>query len=330
MRKSLGVLCVLLGAACILASLAFVAYNRLEEKSAGNASLELLQDVQEEINAFSVEESLRQRIPVPRYLYYGKEIWEEAITALLCGENLLLVGPKATGKNVLAENLAAVFGRPSWDVSFYINTDAATLLGTDTFADGNVTLRKGPIYQCAEKGGFGILDEINMAKNESLAVLHATLDFRRAIDMPGYDRIRLHKATRFIATMNYGYAGTRELNEALASRFVVIDMPPITMEDLIKLLCREYPALRPAYAEQFASLFQDIQKKCDGGELSTKPLDLRGLVAAVRLIQTGLEGNRALELGLVNKSFDDFEKQLVTDVIRTRLPETLTYEDVFA
>jgi len=161
-------------------------------------------------------------------------------------------------------------------------------------------------------------------------VLHATLDFRRAIDMPGYDRIRLHDATRFIATMNYGYAGTRELNEAGASRFVVIDMPAITTEGLIKLLRREYPSLRPVYAEQFAGLFQDIQKKCDGGELSTKPLDLRGLVAAVRLLQTGLEGNRALELGLVNKSFDDFEKQLVTDVIRSRLPACLTNEDVFA
>ena len=46
-------------------------------------------------------------------------------------------------------------------------------------------------------------------------------------------------------------------------------------------------------------------------------------------MQTGLEGNRALELGLVNKSFDDFEKQLVRDVIRARLPGTLTYEDVF-
>ena len=274
--------------------------------------------------------TMQHRIPVPRYLYYGNVIWEEAITALLCGENLLLVGPKATGKNVLAENLAAVFGRPSWDVSFYINTDAATLLGTDTFADGAVTLRKGPIYQCAEKGGFGILDEINMAKNESLAVLHATLDFRRAIDMPGYDRIQLHDATRFIATMNYGYAGTRELNEALASRFVVIDMPAITTEDLIKLLCREYPDLRTDYAEQFAGLFREIQKKCDSGELSTKPLDLRGLVAAVRLMKTGLEGNRALELGLVNKSFDDFEKQLVSDIIRTRLPDSITYEDVFA
>lgn len=278
---------------------------------------------------FPTSEQLRRRIPYPRYLYYGKEIWEEALTALLCGENLLLVGPKATGKNVLAENLAAVFARPSWDVSFYINTDAATLLGTDTFADGQVSLRKGPIYRCAEEGGFGILDEINMAKNESLAVLHATLDFRRSIDMPGYDRIGLHDATRFIATMNYGYAGTRELNEALASRFVVIDMPAITTDGLVKLLTREFPDLKQSYADQLAGLFQDIQRKCDGGELSTKPLDLRGLLSAVRLMHAGLEGNCALELGLINKSFDSFERQLVSDVIRTRLPDTITYEDVF-
>ena len=264
----------------------------------------------------------------PRYLYYGKDIWEEAITAILCGENLLLVGPKATGKNAGGKPTPCS-AAPVGNVSFYINTDAATLLGTDTFENGAVQLRKGPIYQCAETGGFGVLDEINMAKNESLAVLHATLDFRRSIDMPGYERIPLHDATRFIATMNYGYAGTRELNEALASRFVVIDMPAITTEGLIKLLKREFPSLKGVYAEQFAGLFQDIQKKCDGGELSTKPLDLRGLLAAVRLMRTGLEGNRALDLGLVNKSFDDFERQLVRDVIRTRLPETLRREDVF-
>lgn len=44
----------------------------------------------------------------PRYMYYGKEIWEQAAEALLCGENLLLAGSKATGKNVLAENLACL------------------------------------------------------------------------------------------------------------------------------------------------------------------------------------------------------------------------------
>ena len=63
-----------------------------------------------------------------------------------------------------------------------------------------------------------------------MAVLHATLDFRRTIDVPGYERIELHPATRFIATMNYGYSGTKELNEALVSRFAVIQMPMIAKE----------------------------------------------------------------------------------------------------
>ena len=36
------------------------------------------------------------------YHYYGREIWEAAAAALLCGRNLLLAGSKATGKNVLA------------------------------------------------------------------------------------------------------------------------------------------------------------------------------------------------------------------------------------
>ena len=30
------------------------------------------------------DETLRRRVPDPRYLYYGKDIWEEAITAILC------------------------------------------------------------------------------------------------------------------------------------------------------------------------------------------------------------------------------------------------------
>lgn len=261
------------------------------------------------------------RIPKPKFYYYGKDIWLKALTALLSGENLLLVGPKATGKNVLAENLAAVFGRPEWDISFYLNTDAASLIGTDTFKNGEVTLRHGPIYQCAEYGGFGILDEINMAKNESLAVLHATLDFRRIIDVPGYDRISLAPCTRFIATMNYGYAGTREINEALASRFMVINMPIISKESLKKLLKDQYPKLKDEFVGQLAGLFQEIRAKCESAEISTKALDLRGLIASVSLTANGLSMPQALEMGIINKSFDDYERQLVSDMISARVPD---------
>ena len=69
-------------------------------------------------------------------------------------------------------------------------------------------------------------------KTYAVSVLHAALDYRRIIDVPGYDKIPLHPAARMIGTMNYGYAGTRELNEALVSRFLVIDMPPLTEETL--------------------------------------------------------------------------------------------------
>ena len=290
---------------------------------------EMISRIEDFCRCFPAAPENAGRIPCPKYKYYGREVWREAIAAVLAGENLLLVGPKATGKNVLAENLAAVFQRPQWDISFYLNTDAASLIGTDTFKNGEVTLRRGPIYQCAVEGGFGVLDEINMAKNESLSVLHATLDFRRIIDVPGYDRIELSPCTRFIATMNYGYAGTREVNEALASRFMVINMPIISAENLKKLMLSQFTKLKDEYAQQLAELFQELRRKCDNSEISTKALDLRGLLAAIGLTKQGLRLDEALEMGIINKSFDDFERQLVSDVIATRIPAGLGEDELF-
>src|SRR5699024_8077944 len=108
---------------------------------------------------------------------------------LLQGENLLLSGSKATGKNVLAENLACLFGRPVYNISFHVNTDSSSLIGTDTFVNNEVTLRRGPVFLCAEYGGFGVMDEINMSKNDAVSLLHATLDHRRIIDVLGYVKI---------------------------------------------------------------------------------------------------------------------------------------------
>ena len=290
----------------------------------------LIDAAEEYRSAHPLPEALRPRVPSPRFTYYGKDVWEQALAALLCGENLLLAGGKATGKNVLAENLAAVFGRPEWDISFHVNMDASSLIGMDTFADGQVVFRPGPVYRCAQSGGFGVLDEINMAKNEALAVLHAVLDFRRTMDVPGYERIALAEETRFIATMNYGYAGTRELNEALTSRFVVIQMPTITQENLEKLLNAQFPDLNAKYVRQFALLFLDLQKKCDSAEISTKALDLRGMLDALRLMRRGIPAGQALDMGITNKAFDSYEQGLIRDVIASRISAKLDAAKLFA
>ena len=303
--------------------------NIFQELQAEGIDSALLDEIRHFRDAHPAPSEASDRVPHPRYLYYGQEIWESAAAALLCGEHLLLAGPKATGKNVLAENLAAVFGRPVWDVSMYVNVDAAALIGADTLQDGRVAFREGPVCKCARLGGFGVLDEVNMAKNEALAVLHATLDHRRVIDVPGYERIHLDESTRFIGTMNYGYAGTRELNEALVSRFVVLDMPIISDENLKKLLRRSFPTLKDQWAEQFAALFRDLRQKCDSGEISTKALDLRGLLSALHLMEKGISAGQALRLGVINKAFEPFEQQLAADTVWARIPEKTDRSQLF-
>ena len=295
--------------------------------------LNINESLKKEINSYResypVSHELLYRIPKPDNLYYGDEIWNQAVTALLCGENILLVGHKATGKNIFAENLAAAFGRPKWDISFHVNMDAASLRGMDTFRNGEVTFRPGPVYSAAKSGGFAILDEINMAKSEAMAVLHATLDFRRTIDVPGYDRIDLHPATRFIATMNYGYSGTKELNEALVSRFAVIKMPMISKDNLIKLIQDKFETISEQAAEEFANVFLDLQKKCENSEISSKALDIRGLLDSIALMEKGLEVHTALDMGITNKSFDMYEQTLIKDTIGARISKKIKTEDLF-
>jgi len=265
-----------------------------------------------------VDAAVRGRITKPPVEFVGEEILDLAVSALLQGENILLCGGKATGKNILADNLAWLFARPVYNVSFHVNTDSSTLIGTDTFAGGEVRLRNGPVAQAAQYGGFCILDEINMAKNEAVAVMHSVLDYRRLIDVPGYECIPMHPATRFIATMNYGYAGTRELNEALVSRFTVIRMPALQPEQLRRLLLADVPNASEEHLASCIGLFLDLNEKAVNGEISTHPVDMRGMIAALRLMTDGMRPKDAIAMGITNKCFDEYEHQLVQDVVMTR------------
>lgn len=301
----------------------------LEKLKEQNIKQDLLDKVLDMKNRYDVDNENKYRIPHEQVVYMGKEIWEQAITAILQGENILLVGPKSTGKNLLANNLSELFGRPSWNVSLNINSDESQLLGIDTFKNNEVLFRDGPITSVAKLGGFAILDEVNMSKNEALSILHSTLDDRRILDVPGYDLINLHPMTRFIATMNYGYLGTRELNEALVSRFMVIELPLISDENLSKLIKFNYPTIKDEYVGRFIKLFKDIELKVQNSEISSRALDLRGLLASIGSIQMGLNVRSSLDMGIVNKSFDKFEKELLTDLVKINFTSEIKKGDIF-
>ena len=74
----------------------------LEEQKVDNNLIRKVEDFRKE---YMVSENAKERVTKPSIPFYGKEILEMAIAALLQGSNLLLSGAKATGKNILAENL---------------------------------------------------------------------------------------------------------------------------------------------------------------------------------------------------------------------------------
>ena len=80
---------------------------------------ELIGELRDFHMRYTVEDQVKERVEKPDILFYGKKILEMSTAALLQGDNLLLSGAKATGKNVLCETLAWIFGRPEYDISAY-------------------------------------------------------------------------------------------------------------------------------------------------------------------------------------------------------------------
>ena len=106
-------------------------------------------------------------------------------------------------------------------------------------------------------------------------------------------------------------------------------MPAQTEESLKFIFHQMFPGAREEAVEQFTGVFLDLQKKALNSEISTKPLDLRGLLAAMKIVDTGLSPWQAVQMGVINKTFDVFEKEIVEDVVRTRIPREWTKEDVY-
>src|SRR5699024_5934077 len=106
------------------------------------------------------------------YIPPNETILQDAVAALLMGKNVLLKGPTGSGKTKFAETLAHIFNQPMFSINCSIDLDAESLVGFKTLAyeDGKQTIEfvPGPVIQSMDHGTFLYIDEINMAKPETL------------------------------------------------------------------------------------------------------------------------------------------------------------------
>jgi MoxR-like ATPase len=215
------------------------------------------------------------RIPQPRYVPSGKEV-VHAVASLCYGDGSqweapLLIGPKGSGKSTLAETLAAILYLPINKIFGGVDLNVESLLGGKTLvpdeagvdevteAKLRATAKKagieiGPILeklrgsqlkvgcepglllQSVLAGEMIVADEVNMINPEVTSLLHGLLDWQKVLSVPGYGVVQADPNFRLIGCMNFGYAGTRPLNEAFQDRFRSVSVPHLPKEQLADLL----------------------------------------------------------------------------------------------
>ena len=82
--------------------------------------------------------------------------------------------------------------------------------------------------------------------------------------------------------------------------------------------------------KKLPELLKIVEKlKCENSEISSKALDIRGLLDSIALMEKGLEVHTALDMGITNKSFDMYEQTLIKDTIGARISKKIKTEDLF-
>lgn len=223
-------------------------------------------------------------------------IWTEPVLRHLLlsqatGENLWFGGAKGAGKTETARQFAARTGRGFTRINFHKYTTADEYLGSTGLQNGNTAFEDGDFLKAyATPSTVILLDEISNAAPGELAPLNALLEPNTSVTIGGKVRTKASGVLVIAAdnTLTTGdqsgrYAGTQEMNSALADRFArVIQFTNLSESDEINAVVN-HTGCDPRLAKLIVSTVTVVRQKVSTGEIVDAP-SIRQIVAFVRAL----------------------------------------------
>ncbi len=203
---------------------------------------------------------------IPKEIVFedNKKVMEQVAVAISYKMPVLLIGETGTGKTSLVRHLAFSTSNAFVRVNHNGGTTIEDIVGRWVInKNGQTEWVDGILIESMKKGYWFLVDEINAAGAEINFVYHSLLDDdgRVILAEKGNEVVIPHANFRFFGAMNppTEYAGTKELNKALMSRFMVahVDFPPPRVEQ--KILTSRVPGITDDTAERMVRFAGEIR-----------------------------------------------------------------------
>ena len=218
-------------------------------------------------DSFSAE--LKQWIPKLSEEFVLPENLQSICSAVTTGDlrAVLFHGPAGTGKTMSCKLVAQEIGLPILETINCTENLDEFVLGKFIPEDDRIIFKESYVTKAIREGGAVVFEEINFAKPQHLAFLNSLLDDNGFVRLDNGEVVRRHENFRFFATMNLGYFGTKELNQALYNRFSgIIEIAALSDEAISRMLVTRVPECKPV-VDKILGVYHKIKKKIETEEL---------------------------------------------------------------